>query len=207
MTIRILVADDHRVVRDGLREMLRGEKDMSIVAEAASGPEALHEAQCGPVDLMLLDISLPGFSGVRVLQALREAGSQVPVLFFSMHPADQYAAFLRNSGAQGFVGKSANNQEIIGAIRKIVAGELYFPTLRRKGSRSTTGLDAVDSLSAREQAVMAGIVRGNGLNEIAAHLGITAKTVGTYRSRLLAKLGLDNNAELIALASRLGLLP
>lgn len=206
MSTYILIADDHRVVRDGLREMLHDEADLEIVAEAASGPEALYLAQLGGIDLLILDITLPGFSGVRLLQNLREKQVSIPVLFFSMHPPDQYAAFLNNGGAQGFVSKSADSSEVIAAIRKVIKGGTHFPTLNRKTSRRKLSEPVIDALSDRERAVMLGIIHGNALNEIAQNLGITAKTVGTYRARLLGKLGLNNNAELIAFASRLGLL-
>jgi DNA-binding NarL/FixJ family response regulator len=202
MTIRILIADDHAVVRDGLREMMRHSPGIEIAAEASSGTEALYLARTHDFDLLLLDISLPGCSGVKVLQELRTSGSRLPVLFFTMHPAEQYASFLHQAGAQGFLGKDADTASILGAIRRILEGGTHFPTLRRPVGRTRTET-AFDALSEREREVMTGLLDGRSQVEIAANLGITNKSVGTYRRRLLTKLGLDNNAELIALATRL----
>ncbi len=186
--------------------MLRDEVDLTVVADASTGPEALYAIERGGIDLVILDIALPTFGGAQVLRIMRENQLRTPVLFFTMYPADQFALFLYNSGAQGFVGKNADNSEIIKAIRTVIAGETYFPTLRQKRSHSKKSEPSVEALSARENAVMYGLIKGNTLIEIAQSLGITTKSVGTYRMRLLEKLGLNNNAELVTFASRLGIL-
>lgn len=200
---RILVVDDHKVVRDGLREMLRPHGDLEIVAEAGSGPEAIHQIERGGIDLMILDISLPGFSGVRVLQYLSEAGLKLPTLFFSMYPPEQYAASLRKMGARGFLGKNADNPEIVRTIRKIINGESHFPSLRKKTAGASSPKAGIALLTDREREVMLGIVRGENLKRIASRLEISAKTVSTYRTRVLTKLNVENNAELIAFANRM----
>lgn len=206
MTIRILIADDHGVVRNGLRDMLQRRAGFEVAAEAATGTEALYLAGQDVFDLIVLDISLPGCSGIKVLQELRAGGSTVPVLFFSMHPPDQYAAHLRQIGAQGFLGKEAGMREVLAVIDRILSGRTHFPTLRGEALR--TRLPAADParLSTREKTVMYGIINGKPQVDIARELGITNKSVGTYRRRILDKLGVANNVELAALAARLGLI-
>lgn len=199
---RLIVVDDHRVVRDGLREMIR-RTDIRIVAEAADGVEALREIEANEADLLILDISLPVLGGIELLKKLRQQGASLPVLFFSMHPPEQYAAFLQKSGAQGFLSKEAGAQEVLDAIDKVVRGETYFPTLDPLTASHPS--DALASLSPRERQVMFGMLEGKSQTEIARELQVTNKSVGTYRGRILSKCGVRNNAELIVFATRLGL--
>ena len=121
MTIkRLLIADDHAVVRDGLREIVRRRPDLAVSAEAADGDAALRLAMEGDFDLLVLDVSLPGRTGIEVLRELRAGGSRLPVLFFSMHPAAQYADYVRRQGAQGFLNKDADGDVLLDADRKSV---------------------------------------------------------------------------------------
>ena len=203
MSARILIADDHGVVRDGLRQMVGACPDLEIAAEAGDGIEALRLAQSEPFDLVVLDISLPGSNGVSVLQGLRAGGSRVPVLFFSMHPAEQYADFVRRAGAQGFIVKDARSDRVIAAMRALLAGGTDFPAVRTR-SRQGNHRSPLDTLSGREHEVLMGMVHGEPLLDIAARLQISNKSVGTYRQRILDKLGVANNAELIALVTRFG---
>lgn len=202
MTVRrLLVADDHAVVRDGLREIAKRGPGLAVVAEAADGDEALRLAREGGFDLLVLDISLPGRNGIEVLRELRAAGSRLPVLFFSMHPAAQYADYVRREGAQGFLNKDADGDAVRTAMLRIIEGGTAFPPRNRIGP-VPRGADPFASLSRREAEVMAGLIRGDSLEDIANSLGVSAKSVTTYRRRLLDKLGVHSNAELAAQAAR-----
>lgn len=198
---RLIIADDHEVVRQGLRSVLDQASDLTVVAEAADGATAERLAREVPADLLILDISLPVKRGLQVLESLRAEGLRLPVLLFSMHPAAQYVAFARRNGAQGFIGKSANSSELLRVIRRIVAGGTWFPARVRGGAEKG---DPFAVLSRREAEVMRGLLRGEPLGVIAGNLGVGAKSVSTYRRRLLDKLGLASNADLAALATRHG---
>ena len=202
MTVRrLLIADDHAVVRDGLREIAKRGPGLAVAAEAADGDEALRLAREGDFDLVVLDISLPGRSGIEVLRELRAGGSVLPVLFFSMHPAAQYADYVRREGAQGFLNKDADGDVVWAAMRRIIEGGTAFPSRNRLASVSG-GADPFAGLSRREAEVMAGLIRGDSLEDIANSLGVSAKSITTYRRRLLDKLGVHSNAELAAQAAR-----
>lgn len=204
MTVRrLLVADDHAVVRDGLREIVKRGPELAVVAEAADGDEALRLAWEGDCDLLVLDISLPCRNGIEVLRELRAGGSSLPVLFFSMHPASQYADYARRLGAQGFLSKDADGDAVRTALLRVLEGGTAFPPKARAPS-ARGNHDPFARLSRREAEVVAGLLRGDSLEHIAQGLGVSAKSVTTYRRRLLDKLGVDSNAELAALAARCG---
>lgn len=201
MTSRLIIVDDHSVVRDGLRDMLRSRPDLHIIGEAAAEAEALQLIRQHASDLVILDISLTQGSGVELLRQLRAHALTVPVLVFTMHPAEQYAQHVRTAGAQGFLNKNANKSEILAAIDRLLAGGTFFSRKIR---------EAVDSspfsrLSARESEVLRGLLAGTAQTQIAARLAIAPKSVGTYRRRILDKLGVNSTAELVALATRLGM--
>lgn len=199
---RLLIADDHAVVRDGLRDIAR-RGDLAVVAEAADGEQALGLALEGNYDLLVLDVSLPGRNGIEVLRELRAGGSTLPVLFFSMHPAAQYADYARRLGAQGFLNKDADGKAVLAAMLRVIAGGAAFPPRLRAVSVPGEG-DPFACLSRRESEVLAGLLRGASLEDIARTLGVGAKSVTTYRRRLLDKLGVRSNAELVTLAARHG---
>jgi len=202
MTVRrLLIADDHAVVRDGLREIAKRGPGLAVAAEAADGDEALRLAREGGFDLLVLDVSLPGRNGIEVLRELRAGGSSLPVLFFSMHPAAQYADYVRREGAQGFLNKDADGDAVRTAMLRIIEGGTAFPP-RNRPAPVHGGADLFASLSRREAEVMAGLLRGESLEDIGRSLGVGAKSVTTYRRRLLDKLGVRSNAELAALAAR-----
>lgn len=203
---RLLIADDHAVVRQGLREIVRRVPGLGIPGEAADGDEALRLALTGEFDLLILDISLPGLNGSQVLRALRGAGSTLPVLIFTMHPPAQYADYARRQGAQGILGKDADATTLLNALLKILSGGVCFPSVPRIARAGQTD-DPFALLSEREVEVMAGLLRGETLHAIAQTLGIGPKSVTTYRRRLLDKLGARSNVELAALATRHGRAP
>ncbi len=206
MKARLIVADDHEVVRQGLRELISRTPDLEVVAEAADGAEADKLARTVPADLLVLDIALPGLRGTKALEALRADGVTLPILLFSMYPASQYLDYARRAGAQGFVDKSESSADLLRAIRTIVSGQDAFPSHSSDPSvRDVTG-DPFGHLSRRESEVMHGLLRGDSLQQIADGLGIGVKSVATYRRRVLDKVGVDSNAELAALAARLGII-
>jgi len=206
MKARLLIADDHEVVRQGLREIFAGSADFEVVGEAADGEQAEHLARTVPADLLILDIALPLRRGMQVLESLRGAGIALPVLFFSMYPAAQYGDYARRAGAQGFIGKDADSATLLQVARRVVAGERSFAVADAQGTALGTEADPFLELSRRELEVMQGLLRGQTLLQIAQRMGIGSKSVSTYRSRLLVKLGLASNVELAALAARKGYL-
>lgn len=197
---RIIIADDHLVVRQGLRNILELAPGLEVVADAADGETAERLAREVPAELLILDIALPVRGGMQVLEALRAGGSALPVLLFSMHPPSQYVAYARRKGAQGFVGKDAPAAELLRAVRRVLGGGTSFPNASRDAAPAA---DPFAALSRREADVARGLLRGDSLESIAERLGVGAKSASTYRRRLLDKLGLRGNADLVALATRL----
>ncbi|MGB4064531.1 MAG: response regulator transcription factor [Azonexus sp.] len=200
MKARIIIADDHQVVRQGLRDIFSRTDDLQVVNEAIDGAEAEAIARAGNSDLLILDIALPIRRGIQVLESLRTDGIKLPILFFSMYSASQYVEYARQAGAQGFVSKDADESELLRAIRCILAGGSSFPRLNRAAPDSAAGSDLFKTLSRREFEVMQALAGGTSILEIAARLGVSTQSVTTYRRRLLEKLGVKNNAELVTLA-------
>jgi DNA-binding NarL/FixJ family response regulator len=200
MKSRIIVADDHHVVRQGLRDMLGAQPDVEIVAEASDGVMAEQVVRSTLAELLILDIGLPLRRGLVVLERLRADGLLIPVLFFSMYPAAQYAAFAKKAGAQGFVGKEADSAELLQAVRQVLAGGQWFTPRPASPRLGGVAQEAFGALSPREQQVFQGLLAGTSLLDLAQGMGLSTKTLSTYRTRLLAKLGVRNNAELVALA-------
>lgn len=202
MKARLIIADDHQVLRQGLRDIISRTADMKVVGEAADGVAAEHLARNCEADLMVLDIALPQRRGIQVLESLRSDGVMLPILLFSMYPASQYVDYVRRAGAQGFLSKDADGQEVIQAIRRILAGRSNFPGGRPVAATSSSTKDPFALLSRRELEVMQALASGAAVVDIAAELGVSTQTVSTYRRRLLEKLGLKSNAELAILATR-----
>jgi len=199
--IRALIADDHAVVRKGLRLILQETSDMQVAGEAASGLEALDSARQGGYDVVVLDITMPGRSGFEVLKDLRVEHPELPVLVLSMHAEEQFAVRLLKSGAAGYLNKESAPEELVKAIRKVVAGGRYVsPTLAEKlAFEIDAGSDKLvhETLSDREFQVMRMMATGKTVKEIAAELSLSVKTISTYRARILTKMNLHTNAELI----------
>lgn len=198
MKARLIVADDHPMVRQGLRDLISTTTDIQIVAEASNGVDAEHLARTVPADLLLLDISMPQRNGVQVLESLRADGIGLPVLFFSMTDAGQYAPYALRIGAEGFVGKEAESELLLEAMRQILLGGTSFPsvvTVTKDGIKRSPA----KILSVREKQLLQGLLRGDSLVAIAAELDISSASASTYRRRILDKLGVQNNAELIRL--------
>lgn len=200
MRARIIIADDHQVVRQGLRDILSRTTDLQVVGEAVDGAEAEAMARTELADLLILDIALPIRRGIQVLESLRADGIKLPVLFFSMYSASQYVEYVRHAGAQGFIGKDAEESDLLRAIRRILAGGSSFSGRSRNVPDLAAGDNPFKALSRRELEVMQALAEGTSILDIAARLGVSTQSVTTYRRRLLEKLGLKSNAELVSLA-------
>jgi DNA-binding NarL/FixJ family response regulator len=198
--LKILIADDHAVVRGGLRQFLADAPDCRIDGEACTGGEALALIESEHWDLLLLDIRLPDINGLEVLKRVKQKKPALPVLIFSMFAEDDYAMAALEAGAAGYLPKDSEPEEILAAIRRAGRGERYLsPQLAEKLLAGTTSAGRKlphDSLSEREFAVMRLISRGLALTAIAEELHLSPKTVSTYRTRIMEKLNLLNNADL-----------
>jgi two-component system, NarL family, invasion response regulator UvrY len=202
--IRILIADDHAVVRCGLRQVIAEESDMKVVGEAENSQELLALARSHSYDLILLDITMPGRNGLDVLRELKKEHPKSPILILSMHPEDQYAVHAFRAGAAGYLTKESATEELVGAIRKVLTGRKYVsPVLAEKLAldlSADTEKAPHETLSAREFQILCMIGLGKSVTVIADELALSVKTVGTYRTRILEKMGMQSNAELIRYA-------
>lgn len=198
---RILIVDDHAVVRSGLRQFLAGSSDCIVIEEAGNGQEALRLALETHWDLILLDLWLPDLNGLEVLKRVKREKPDLPILVFSMHDEDDYAMIALEAGAAGFLPKGSSSEEILDAIRRASQGSKYLSShLTEKllsGSAAAGKKLPHESLSAREADVMRQLSRGESLTQIAERLHLSPKTISTYRTRVLEKLHLDSNAELV----------
>jgi DNA-binding NarL/FixJ family response regulator len=198
--LKILIVDDHAVVRNGLRHFLAAEGDCRIAGDAASGTEAMAQIAAEPWDLVLLDIGLSDSNGLDLLRRIKKKKPALPVLIFSMHAEDDYAIPALEAGAAGFLPKDSEPAQILAAIRCVKRGERYLsPHLAEKLIAGTVhpGIRPLhDFLSERETAVMLLISRGLALTDIGNTLHLSPKTITTYRARILQKLKLGSNSEL-----------
>lgn len=207
---RILIADDHAVVRRGLKQILAENFPRAVIGEGADAPEALKEARQHEWDIVILDLNLAGRSGLDVLKELKARRPKLPVLILSIHSEDQYAARALKAAASGYLMKEAAPEELVRAVRKALRGGHYVSTafaekmatdLGREGERP-----AHEALSDREDQVLRLIASGKSSGEIAEMLGVSVKTVTTYRSRVGAKLGIKRTAYLTRYALEHGLI-
>jgi two-component system invasion response regulator UvrY len=207
--IRVLIADDHSIFRLGLKRALGASQDVEVVAEAATGEETLVKARELQPQVVLLDVSMPGRGGLETAQELKRANARVKVLMLTMHPEDQYAVLCLRMGADGYVTKDVPAEVLLQAVRKVAAGGKYVsPHLaERLATDVSTGGErpAHELLSSREFEVMRKIAAGRTSGEIAAELHLSVKTVSTYRSRVLVKMNLKNNSDIMHYAFRAGL--
>jgi two-component system invasion response regulator UvrY len=202
--IRVAIADDHAVVRRGLRQMIADESDMAVVGEAGTSQEILDLARKQSCDVIVLDISMPGRNGLDILRDLRKEFPKTAVFVLSMHPEDQYAVQAFRAGAAGYMTKESAPDELVSAIRKVVGGGRYVSAaLAEKLALDLSTHDGRalhEGLSAREFQVLCMIAAGKSVTEIADELTLSVKTIGTYRARILEKMEMKNNAELIRYA-------
>ena len=211
--IRVLVADDHTIVRTGIRHVLESEPGFIVVGEASTGTEALELAASLRPDVAVLDISMPGLSGLRVAAELRERAPETQVLVLSMHDNTEYVLESLRAGVHGYLLKDTAATELRGAIRAVRRGESFVsPPLAARQSAGVRGDPAASSgalglLTARERQVLAGVARGHTNREMAAQLGISPRTVESHRENLMKKLGVRTVAGLTRLALEAGLVP
>jgi two-component system, NarL family, invasion response regulator UvrY len=198
--IRILIADDHAVVREGLRKILSEHPDMTVLAEAENSDTVLALVRDRNFDIVILDISMPGRSGLDVLRDIRIENPRLPVLILSMFPEEQFARRVLKAGASGYMTKGSATEDLIKAIRKISAGGKYIsPSLAEQlATELESGIDRPthEILSDREFQVFMALSAGKPVTEIANELSLSAKTVTTYRTRILEKMNLKTNADL-----------
>lgn len=197
---KILIVDDHAVVRSGIKEFLTAVDGFDVVAEAASGAEALAVVREQKLDVVLLDLSLPDIDGLELLKRMRYEVPDLPVLVFSVYPEEDYAVHAFDYGASGYLNKAGPPAEILHAIHAVASGGRYVsPELAERllsGSVSVSKRFPHDTLSRREMEVMLLLSNGISLTRIAEQLKLSVKTVGTYRGRILEKLDVRSNAEL-----------
>jgi DNA-binding NarL/FixJ family response regulator len=198
--IRVIIADDHALVRAGLKHLLGEAGGIEVVGEACKGQEVMTEVRRVECDVVLLDIGMPGRSGLDVLKQLRVEYPDLAVLMLTMYPEELYAVRALRAGAAGYITKDSPPDELIGAVRKVAAGGRYV-SLRTAESLAFEVQGRFrqaphEKLSDRELQILCMIARGRTVKEIAAELNLSPKTVGTYRSRVLAKLNLRNSTEI-----------
>ena len=208
--IRILIADDHAIVRAGLRQFIADQVDMEVAAEAASGSETVAAVRAAEFDVVLLDISMPDKNGIDTLRLLRHVKPDLPVLMLSAYGEDQYAVNLLRAGASGYLNKEAASTQLVGAIRTVVQGRKYVsPSLAQILADGVSGdgekpLHA--ELSQREFQIFCKLASGAAVSRIADELNLSVKTVSTYRTRILEKMAMKSNADLTYYAIKNGLI-
>ena len=199
--IRLVIADDHAIFREGLKQLLEDFEDITVVAEACNGNEAIQIGLKTDFDVMLLDISLPDRSGIEVLEVIRETHKKKPVIMLSMHREDQYAFRCFTAGASGYVSKQCASDELLAAIRLVHNGKKYISPEAAQilATQLDKTADAIlhQALSAREFETLILIGNGMTVGEISEKLSLSVKTVSVYRSRILEKMHFRNNADIM----------
>jgi two-component system, NarL family, invasion response regulator UvrY len=202
--VRVLIADDHPIVRRGLKQVLESEADMVVVGEATDGDEALKLVRKLDWDVAVLDYSMPGKSGLDLIQEIKKQHPKRPVLVLSMFPEESHAARVYKGGAEGYINKESAGEELAAAIRKVVRGGKYVSPSFAEKLVSELGSDAErplhEALTDREYRVMWLLACGKQINQIAAALFLSPSTISTYRTRILKKLNLTDNAALVRYA-------
>ena len=207
--IKILIADDHAIVREGLKQILAETSDLVVAGEATNGHEVLEHIRRQDCDLALLDLAMPGRDGLETLKELKREKPKLPVLILSIYPEEQYAVRALKAGASGYLTKESAPEELIAAIRKVSQGGKYISAslaekLAHHLETATEG-PVHETLSDREYQVMLMIASGKTVKEIAAEMYLSIKTVSTYRARALHKMGMKNNSEFTYYAVKHGL--
>jgi len=207
--IRILIADDHTIVREGLKQIISETPDMTVADEAIDGHEVLNKALKNDYDVVVLDITMPGINGLDVLKQIKAQKPKLPILVLSVHPEEQYAVRVLRAGASGYLTKESAPDELITAIRKVSVGKKYVsPSLAEKLAFDLE-IDHEkplhETLSDREYQVMCMITSGRTVKDIAEELFLSEKTISTYRARILEKMKMKSNIELTHYAIKHGL--
>jgi two-component system invasion response regulator UvrY len=213
--IRVLLGDDHRIVREGVKQVLADAPEIQVAIEAVDGDAVLRAVESAQgdagLDVVLLDIAMPGRDGLEVLQALRRAWPKLPVLMLSTYPERQYAVRCIKLGAAGSLNKGADPDDMIAAVRKVAAGGVYVTPATAEALAGAVGGASArfgpEALSHREYQVYRLLTAGHSVGEIGAQLGLAGNTVSTYRARILEKTGTKNDVELALFAERHGKAP
>ncbi len=198
--IRVLIADDHAIIRQGLKQILSDTEDLEVVAEADGGVKALQVLRNTQCDVVLMDVSMPDRNGIDTLKLVKKEFPRLPVLILSMHPEEQYAVLALRAGAAGYLSKQGAPEQLVTAIRQVAAGKKYVSAAVAEELANVIGEDVErpphEKLSDREYQTLCMISSGKTLTQIAEQLNLSVKTVSVYRARLLEKMKLRNNAEL-----------
>ena len=204
MKLEVLVADDHAIIRDGLRKILADTDDLVVAGEAANGNQVLEKVRERDWSMVVLDLSMPGRNGIELIKLIKAESPKLPILIFSMHPEEQYAVRAIRAGASGYLSKEEDSDHFVPAIRKVATGGMFI-------SQKVAELLATDvspgannhlhsALSDREHEVLVRIVKGVSLTDIADEFSLSIKTISTHKTHILSKLGLSNQADLIRYA-------
>ncbi|MBY0575104.1 MAG: response regulator transcription factor [Gallionellaceae bacterium] len=204
--IKILIADDHAIVRSGLKQLLSGESDFTVAGEAANGLEALKQIREQPLDVVLMDMSMPGRSGIELIKQVKAEKPKLAILVLSMHKEEQYAVRALKAGALGYLTKESAPDQLVAAIRKVAGGGVFISSgvAERLALELGGNHDAAPHtlLSDREYQIFRMIVSGATISNIAGELSLSVKTVSTHKTRLLQKMKMTSSAELIHYAIR-----
>jgi DNA-binding NarL/FixJ family response regulator len=198
--IRVLIADDHSIVRDGLKRILAATSDLQVTGEAAGGDETLALVKANDYDVVMLDMSMPGLSGIDLIKRLKVEKPRLKILVLSMHGERQYAARVLKAGAAGYLSKDSAAEALLGALRKIAAGGVHIGEAAAASLLQAGDKPPHETLSDREFEVMRLLVEGLGPTEIGERLHLSVKTVSTHKTRILDKLGVGSTAELVRYA-------
>jgi len=206
---KVLVADDHAVVREGIKQIIAETADMVVAGEAVNGWEVLEKARGSDYDVVVLDLSMPGKDGMEILKELKRECPGVPVLILSMHSEEQYALRALRAGASGYLTKESAPDELIEALEKVLRGSKYITSTLAERLVLDIGVGSEESLheklSDRELQVLCLLAEGKTINQIGQELCLSAKTISTYRSRIMQKMAMKTNAQLIRYAIKQGL--
>jgi DNA-binding NarL/FixJ family response regulator len=198
--MKVLIADDHIIVREGLKQILAHIPEVELVDEAGNGQEVMRKVTRKKYDIIVLDISMPGRSGLEILKELKQKKPQLAVLVLSVHPEEQYAVRVLKAGASGYITKASASDELVKAIKTVNAGGKYITSTTAEKLvqeiEDDTGRPQHEKLSDREYQVMCMISSGKTVKEISEYLCLSVKTVSTYRTRILEKMKMKNNSEL-----------
>ncbi len=207
--IRVMIADDHAIVRQGLRQILSDIEDMEVAGEACNGVEALQLSRDGQWDVVLMDVSMPDRNGIDALKLIRKEQPKLPVLILSMYPEEQYAIRALKAGAAGYLTKQSAPEQLVTAIRQVASGKKYVSASLAMELAEAIGEDTDrplhEKLSDREYQTLCMIASGKTPTQIADELNLSVKTISVYRARLLEKMHLRNNAELTHYGLKFGL--
>ena len=202
--IRVLIADDHTIVREGLKQLLSAANDLTVIGEAQNGQEVLRQVRADDFDVLLLDMSMPGKSGIELIKQVHNEKPKLRILVLSMHEEEQYAVRALKAGAAGYLTKESASDQLVAAIRKVAAGGVFISSAVGEqlalGAMAQTEGPPHTALSDREYQVFEMLVRGTSVTDIADRLNLSVKTVSTHKARIMQKMNMTNQAELIRYA-------